>query len=205
MVQSRQRHGGWISALHHFGAPGLFLFSIVDSSPIPTFGGSDIFTAILAARHTEPWYYYAIAATLGSLTGAWITFRTAERAGSSFWHKFGRGKAQALSRYFEKWGTGALAVVTAVPFPFPTGTFFAVVGATKYPARKYITVVGLCRAARYGVIALVAEHYGRHFTAILRHPGRYWGWLALIAALVAALVGMGVIFGRKLEAAGHAK
>jgi hypothetical protein len=51
--------------MRHLGAFGLFLLAIVDSSPIPTFGGLDILTAILAARHREPWYYYAGVATAG--------------------------------------------------------------------------------------------------------------------------------------------
>ena len=41
------------------GALGLFFLAILDSSPLPTFGGPDILTAILAASHRAPWYEYA--------------------------------------------------------------------------------------------------------------------------------------------------
>lgn len=36
-------------ALRHLGAFGLFFRAILDSLPLPIFGGSDILTAILAA------------------------------------------------------------------------------------------------------------------------------------------------------------
>lgn len=73
------RQSGYTSALRHLGAFGLFFLAILDSSPMPTFGGLDILTAILAARHREPWYLYAGVATAGSVIGAYLTFRMARR------------------------------------------------------------------------------------------------------------------------------
>ena len=36
------------------------------------------------------------------------------------------------SSFFHKWGSSALAVSTAVPFPFPTSVFFEAAGASEY-------------------------------------------------------------------------
>src|ERR1035438_4510987 len=63
---------------------GLFSLAIVDSSPLPIFGGPDILTAILAASHRNPWYQYAAVATAGSVIGAYLTFRLARKAGSAY-------------------------------------------------------------------------------------------------------------------------
>ena len=113
--------------MRHLGGLGLFLLAIVDSSPIPTFGGLDILTAILAARQREPWYYYAGVATAGSVIGAYLTFRMARKAGLDYLsRKFGKRKVAKLLKYFERWGTGALVVSTVLPLPFPTSAFFAV-------------------------------------------------------------------------------
>ena len=70
------------STFRHLGATGLFFLAILDSSPLPTFGGPDIVTALLAAGHRPLWYEYAAAATAGSVVGAYLTFRLARRAGS---------------------------------------------------------------------------------------------------------------------------
>jgi len=79
----RNRGHGVTSMFRHLGALGLFFLAILDSSPLPTFGGPDILTAISAASHRNPWYEYAAVATAGSVIGALLTFRVARRAGSA--------------------------------------------------------------------------------------------------------------------------
>ena len=196
----RGQSGGYTSVLRHLGATGLFLLAILDSSPLPTFGGPDILTAILAARKNEPWYYYAFMATAGSVLGAYITFRMARGAGAAYLHrKFGERRVAGLLRFFDRWGTGALIVTTAVPFPFPTSAFFAAAGVVGYPVRTYLLVVAISRAARYSGIALIAAYYGRHFIRVLRHPDRYIGWLALIAGIVIAVTAAAILLMRKIE------
>jgi membrane protein YqaA with SNARE-associated domain len=193
------------SMLRHLGALGLFFVAIVDSSPLPTFGGPDILTAILAARQTNPWFEYAAVATAGSVIGAFLTFRIARRAGSAYLHsKFGSRKLERLLGFFKKWGTGALVASTAIPFPFPTSLFFAAAGASNYRVGKFLTVVTICRGVRYTLIAIIADHYGRHFVRVLRHPVQYWGWLLLFAAVILGMIMAGVVLNRRLEAPANA-
>ena len=176
--------------LQHLGGLGLFIVAILDGSPVPTFGGLDILTAVLAARHAQPWYYYATIATAGSVIGAYITFKAAHKAGASYLErKFGKRKVTKLLARFQQWGTGALVLSAAVPFPFPTSFFFAAAGVLKYSLGKFLAVVAICRAARYATIALVASLYGRHFIRALRNPGQYYEWLLGIGiALVCAIL-----------------
>src|SRR6266496_6481767 len=91
------RGHGVTSMFRHLGALGLFFLAILDSSPLPTFGGPDILTAILAATHHNPWYECAAVATAGSVIGAFITFRVARRAGTAYLEsKFGQGRVPRL-------------------------------------------------------------------------------------------------------------
>lgn len=190
------------ATLRHFGAFGLFALAILDSSPLPTFAGPDILTAVLAARHANPWFEYAAVATAGSVIGAYFTYRLARQAGMAYLDgKFGHGRVQTLLTFFQKRGTTALAVSTAVPFPFPTSMFFAAAGASSYGTRKFLTVVALCRAARYSLIAFLAERYGRHFVRVVLHPDRYWGWLLLFAAIIAGMIAIWIFINKRLEAA----
>lgn len=198
---ARRPRSGFTAAFRHLGATGLFFLAILDGLPLPTFGGPDILTAILAASHRNPWYEYAVVATAGSVIGAYITFRLARRAGIAYLRsKFGQGRVAKLLGLFEKWGTGALALSTAVPFPFPTSAFFAAAGASGYGTRKYLAVVALCRGARYSLVAILADRYGRHFVRVVRHPAQYWGWLLLFAAIVVAIAAAAVLVNRRLEA-----
>jgi membrane protein YqaA with SNARE-associated domain len=190
---------GFASIFRHFGALGLFFLAILDSSPLPTFCGPDILTAILAARRSNPWYEYAAVATAGSVVGAYLTFRIARKAGSAYLRsKFVEGRVSALLRVFEKWGTGTLVASTAIPFPFPTSMVFAAAGASNYRSDKYLALVAVCRAARYSAIAMVADHYGGRFIRALRHPMQYWGWLLVFAAVIAGLIAGGILVNRRL-------
>ena len=106
-----------MTVFRHLGILGLFLLAIADSTPLPTFAGPDILTAIFAARHRDPWYYYAAVTTTGSVIGAYITFRMARRAGASYMRdKFGERKVTKLLAYFERWGTGAWYFLRRYPF-----------------------------------------------------------------------------------------
>lgn len=200
-ASAKPRPVDYATVLRHLGGLGLFMVAVVDGSPLPTFGGPDILTAILAARHVEPWYYYAAVATLGSVLGAWLTYRAAHLAGAGYLQKkFGKRRVSKSLAYFEKWGTGSLAVSSAVPFPFPTSTLFAAAGVLKYPARKFLVVVAICRGIRYSTIALVAFHYGRHFIRALRHPGQYYGWILVIMIVLAGLIAAAILMRKGMAA-----
>lgn len=200
--KARPDHGhGFLAIFRHWGALGLFAVAILDSSPLPTFGGPDILIAILAGSHRHPWYEYAAAATAGSLIGAYITFRIGRGAGSAYLHsKFGQGRGAVFLRFFQRWGTGTLIASTAVPFPFPTSMVFAAAGASGYRTGQYLALVAVSRAARYSAIGVVADLYGRHFIRVLRHPTQYWGWLLVFVAVAALLAVGGVLINKRMSA-----
>jgi membrane protein YqaA with SNARE-associated domain len=188
--------------LRHLGAAGLFVLAIIDSAPVPTFGGPDIVVAILSATHHELWYEYAATAIAGSVLGAYITFRLARRAGSAYLDKkFAQSRLSKFLHLFRKWGTSTLAASTAIPLPTPTSMFFAAAGASDYPRSKFLLVVTACRTFRYVGIALLAAHYGRQFLRVLRHPVQHWGWLAGFLAITVGLIAAGILVNRHLDRA----
>jgi membrane protein YqaA with SNARE-associated domain len=196
------RHQTLFSTLRHLGAAGLFFLAILDSSPLPTFGGPDILTAILAASHRPLWYEYAACATAGSVLGAYLTFRLARTAGSAYLDKkFKKGKLSKFLKLFRQWGTGTLVASTLIPLPTPTSMFFAAAGAGDYPLGQFIAIVTVCRGVRYFGIAFIAGHYGRHLLRVLRHPLQHWGWLALFVGLTVSLLIGGILLTRRLEPA----
>ena len=199
LFQNANRGRSFLSTFRHLGALGLFFLTILDSSPVPTSCGPDILLAILVTTRRDPWYEYVAVATVGSTIGAYITFRLARKAGEVYLEsKFGQTKVSALLAVFKKWSTGTLVASTAIPFPFPTSLVFAAAGASEYHLGKYLAVVAVSRGARYAVIAVVADLYGRHFVRMFQHPTQYWGWLLLFTAAILGLIGAGILFNRRL-------
>jgi membrane protein YqaA with SNARE-associated domain len=191
-----------LSTFRHLGPLGLFFLAILDSSPVPTFGGPDILLAILVAARRDPWYEYAAFATVGSAIGAYITFRLARKAGQAYLDsKFGHARVAALLGIFKRWGTGSLVATTAIPFPFPTSLVFAAAGASDYHLGKYLAIVAASRGVRYAAIGILADQFGRHFVRMFRHPTQYWGWFLAFGVAVIVLIGAGILINRRLLAA----
>jgi len=188
---------GWQATLRHLGGMGLFALAILDGSPIPTFGGLDVLTAVLAARHKEPWYYYALIATAGGLIGSFITYSIVRKAGAAYLtSKFGERQGHRLLEWVRKWGGGTLIIATLFPPPFPATAVFAAAGILEYPRRRYLATVAGGRAIRYGLLAWAAARYGRHFVRLVRHPGSYVGWSILLAAILTFMVAVAAVMWR---------
>jgi membrane protein DedA with SNARE-associated domain len=113
--------------------------------------------------------------------------------------KFGQRKVARLLKYFKRWGMGALVVSTVLPLPFPTSAFFAAAGVLDYPLRRFIVVVALGRAVRYGALAAIASHYGRRFVVGLRHLGQHWGWMLAITAAVVIAITAAMMLRKRLQ------
>ena len=53
----------------------MLILAALDSSVLPTLGGVDALTILLAARHPELWPCYAMCSTAGSVGGASVAYR----------------------------------------------------------------------------------------------------------------------------------
>src|SRR5580658_9493793 len=99
-VAHKVRH--WIFSL---GALGFIPLGLLDSSVIPVPGSMDVLTIVLAARDAQLWPYYAVMATIGSVLGAFLTYRLARKGGEKAMER--RLSAKTIKRVngiFERWG-----------------------------------------------------------------------------------------------------
>ncbi|MHB8216960.1 MAG: YqaA family protein [Candidatus Sulfotelmatobacter sp.] len=173
--------------LRRMGGPGLVLLGIADNSVIPLTGSMDVLTIWLAARHHEPWPYYAFMATLGAVIGGYITYALARKGGKeAMERRFSRKRATQVFNTFERWGFFAVAIPAVLPPPFPFVPFLIAAGAGQYSPKKFLGALTLGRGVRYTIAAGVGYHYGRH---VLRFFNRYY------KPAVGILVGLAVIGG----------
>ena len=171
--------------LRHLGGVGLILLGIADNSVIPLTGSMDVLTIWLAARHQEPWPYYAVMATLGAVLGGYITYSLARKGGQeTMERKLSKRKAAKFSKAFARWGFAAVAIPAIMPPPFPFVPFLLAAGAMQYSRKKFLAALTLGRGIRYSIAASLGFHYGNH---ILRFFSKYHK-LAL-----AILIGLAVI------------
>ena len=176
----------WVR-LRRLGGWGLVLLGVADNSVIPLTGSMDVLTIWLAARHREPWPYYALMATIGAVIGGYITYSLARKGGKeAMERKLSKRKAAKVYKEFARWGFGAIAVPAILPPPFPFVPFLLASGAMQYSRMKFLGALVLGRGIRYAVAAYLGALYGSH---ILRFFSRYDKWT------VGILIGLAVVGG----------
>jgi membrane protein YqaA with SNARE-associated domain len=175
----------WVR-LRRLGGWGLVLLGVADNSVVPLTGSMDVLTIWLAARHREPWIYYALMATIGAVLGGYITYSLARRGGKhAMERRLSKRKAAKVYKRFERWGFGAIAIPAVLPPPFPFVPFLLAAGAMQYSRAKFLGALVLGRGVRYSVAAYFGALYGRQ---ILRFFAKY-DKLALGVLIGLAVVG----------------
>jgi membrane protein YqaA with SNARE-associated domain len=172
--------------LRHLGGVGLILLGLADNSVVPLPGSMDILTILLAARHSNLWWYYAFMATVGAVIGGYITYGLARKGGKeAFERKLSKRTAAKVFKRFERWGFFAVAVPALLPPPFPIVPFLLAAGALQYSRKKFVAALALGRGIRFTILAGLGVIYGRH---IVRFFSRYYkpALFTLIGLAVAA-------------------
>lgn len=183
-----------LSLVRHFGGVALVPLAVLDSTIIPTFGSLDLLTAWLAVGDPKLWWYYALMSSAGSLIGAVLMYRMGQKM-EALWieKKIGPKRLKQIRGAVEHHGFGAIFVSTIAPPPFPTPWFFVVAGAFSVPRKRFVAAALTGRLVRYGLLTLVAAHYGRHFLRYLRHPLHY---LLISVMVTASLIAAAYLFGK---------
>ena len=147
----------------------------------------DVLTILLAARHSQLWWYYAFMATVGAVIGGYITYGLARKGGKeAFERKLSKKTAEKVFQRFERWGFFAVAVPAILPPPFPIVPFLLAAGAMQYSRKKFVAALALGRGVRFTIVAGLGAIYGRH---IVRFFSRYY------KPALFTLIGLAVIAG----------
>src|ERR1700679_3901259 len=115
------QRGHGLHWLMGFGTLGLFVVSVIDSSiiPLPVPGSTDLLLILLVAHGANP-VLAAVAATVGSILGGYLTWGTGAKGGEGALHRYlAKRFARRLTGWVEKRGTLAVTISALLPPPFP--------------------------------------------------------------------------------------
>ena len=182
------------------GGPGLILLGLIDSSLIPVPGSMDAMTIVLSAHQREWWPYYAVMATIGSVVGAYLTYRLSRRQGDkALSDRLSERNRKTVVQVFERWGFGAIALPALLPPPMPMVPFVIAAGALQYSPRKFLLAMSLGRLTRYCILAYLGAVYGRKIFAVVLAHGLIALYVTIGIAVAVALLLVLLRFRRKRE------
>jgi membrane protein YqaA with SNARE-associated domain len=190
---THQAHG--LHWLMGFGTMGLFVVSVIDSSiiPLPVPGSTDLLLILLVAHRANP-VVAAIAATVGSILGGYLTWGTGSKGGEAALHRYMPKRfARRLTGWVESKGTVAVTFAALLPPPFPLMPLLLAAGALGVSRKKFLVSFSLARTFRYALVAWLAATYGRAMVRAFRHY--LAGWSTTIMWIYLGLVAAGILYG----------
>jgi membrane protein YqaA with SNARE-associated domain len=178
-----------------FGTMGLFVVSVIDSSiiPLPVPGSTDLLLILLVIHRANP-VLAAVAATVGSILGGYLTWGTGSKGGEAALQRYlPKRFAKRLSGWVERNGTLAVTASALIPPPFPLTPILLAAGALGVSRRRFLISFSLARTFRYSLVAWLAALYGRAVARAFRHY--LAGWSTTIMWVYLGLVLVGILYG----------
>jgi membrane protein DedA with SNARE-associated domain len=181
-----------------FGAIGIFVIAIIDSSiiPLPIPGTTDLLLLLIAvhpgatALHIASLVALAIA---GSLVGGYLTWNTGRKGGAPALEKHISAKIRRrIAKEVERHGPLAIFLAAILPPPIPLTPFLLAAGALGVSRAKFLVSYTAARIARYSLIGWLGFHYGRKILRFERHSMAKWS--TPILYIYGTLVVLGIFY-----------
>lgn len=183
----------WIQGLAlALGGPGLFVIAFLDSSFLSFPQVVDFLLIWLTTQHPERMPYYALLATLGSVSGCFSLYWVARRGGEAFLRKrLAAHHVERSLRIVRRYGLLSVLVPSLLPPPAPFKIFVIGAGVAGVGARDFLLAVAIGRGLRYFGEGFLALWYGERAVAFL---AEHAAPLALVLATVVLVFGGGYVW-----------
>ncbi len=179
----------WVKAFaESIGGPGLFVVAFLDSSFLSLPEVNDLLVIAMVRSDTESMPYYALMATLGSISGCLVLYLLGRRGGDSLVRRrFGGHRLTRAMELSQRYGILAVAIPAILPPPAPFKVFVLLAGVAKVPLSQFVTAVAVGRGLRYFGEGWLAVRYGEQAEALLVENGQFVS-LALAGIVAVATI-----------------
>ena len=172
-----------------FGAPGLFVVALLDSSVLSLPEIADLLVVWMVVHHKERLVLYALSATAGSLAGCLALYYVGRKGGDALVRK--RFRSDAVDRTlasFQRYGVIAVLIPSILPPPAPFKIFVLLAGVARIGMGQFGIAIVIGRAARYFAEGILAVWYGDRAMAFL-HENATAVSLWAVGLLAVAFIG----------------
>jgi membrane protein YqaA with SNARE-associated domain len=177
----------WLTRLSEYlityGAFGLFMVALLDSTFVPLPSSADALMLLLSTANPSWMLLYAFMATAGSALGCLILYLISRRAGARALNRFSEAKRNRVKNWIERYDIFAVVAATLMPPPFPFKVFVVSAGVFRFSLLRFMLAIIVGRGFRFLLEGYFAVRYGAQAKEIL---AKYYPWIGL--GLVVAIV-----------------
>ena len=159
-----------------FGAFGLFVVALLDSTFVPLPSSVDALMLLLSTTKPNWMLLYAFMATSGSALGCLILYLISRRAGARALNRFSEAKRTRVKNWIERYDMFAVLVATLLPPPFPFKLFVVSAGVFRFSLLRFMLAIVVGRGFRFLLEGYFAVRYGAQAKEIL---AKYYPWIGL--------------------------
>lgn len=186
----------WLmETLAPYGAWGLMVMAICDSSFLSLPEINDLALMLFSINHPHRMWELAAMTTLGSVIGCTLLYLVGRKGGESLLKKrFSDDRIRKIQGWYQKYGMLAIIVPSLLPPPMPFKVFVLSAGAFHVPWSRFISAVAIGRGVRYFAEGILAVVYGRD---AIRIVSENFGRIGLFLAILIVAGALGYIYFRR--------
>jgi len=174
-----------IETLEPYGAPGLMVIAIADSSFISLPEVNDAALMALSINSPHRMWELATMTIIGSIIGCCLLYSVGRRGGEALLNRrFAADKVARVRAWYQKYGMLAVIVPSLLPPPLPFKIFVLCAGAFRISWPRFIAAVAIGRGVRYFAEGLLAVRYGKQAVQMVADNFPIFG-IALASLIVA--------------------
>ena len=159
-----------------FGAFGLFIVALLDSTFVPLPSSVDALMLLLSTTYPSWMLLYAFMATSGSALGCLILYLISRRAGARALNRFSEKKQARVKNLIERYDMMAVLVATLLPPQFPFKLFVVSAGVFRFSLVRFMLAIIVGRGFRFLLEGYFAVRYGAEAKEIL---AKYYPWIGM--------------------------
>lgn len=179
----------FVAYLVAWGPLGVFVLSALDSAGIPLPSGVDALLVAVVISDPTVAVFTVAAAIAGSLIGNVVLYHIARKGGQLYLDKLtSKGRGKRFRQWFDKYGLVTVFVPAVSVFPMPLKFFVVSAAVFGVPLLRFLAVILVARAIRYGLVAWLAASYGQQALQFTLQNK----WWFLLGAAVLGLVFFGI-------------
>jgi len=170
----------WLTRLSEylitFGAFGLFMVALLDSTFVPLPSSCDALLLLLSTTYPSWMLLYVFMATSGSALGCLILYLISRRAGARALNRFSEKKQARVKNWIERYDMFAVLAATLFPPPFPFKLFVITAGVFRFSLVRFMLAIIVGRGFRFLLEGYFAVRYGAQAKDIL---AKYYPWIGI--------------------------